>query len=122
MLNHLMRFVIVGGSATLLQYLLLVLFVELHLLTPVLASPLAFGLSAIANYLLNYHFTFASRAAHTSTLPKFIAVASLGLIINSVSFAIFLSLVPHYLAAQIIATVLTLGVNFLLHKFWIYRS
>lgn len=122
MLNHLVRFVMVGGSATLLQFVLLFLFVEYAHLNEILASALSFSLSAIYNYLMNYYFTFASEKSHIETATKFMLVATLGLAINSSTFALFLSLGLYYLLAQGGATIITLLVNFLLHKIWIYRS
>lgn len=122
MLNHLIRFILVGGSATLLQFALLFVFVELFHLHAVLSSALSFALSAVFNYLMNYYFTFNSSKSHTETAGKFVVVASLGLLINSGTFALLLPLAPHYLIAQLGATIITLGINFLLHKIWIYRS
>ncbi|MGM8226307.1 GtrA family protein [Cellvibrio sp. ARAG 10.3] len=112
----------VGGSATLLQFVLLFLLVEFSHLNEVLASALSFALSAIYNYLMNYYFTFASEKSHIETAMKFMLVAALGLAINSSTFALFLSLGLYYLLAQVGATIITLFVNFLLHKIWIYRS
>jgi len=122
MLNHLIRFVLVGGTATLIQFVLLIMLVEFLHTNAVLASALSFALSAVFNYLLNYYFTFKSARSHVETASKFIVVATLGLLINSSSFALILNFAPHYLIAQIGATLITLCVNFLLHKFWIYRS
>jgi putative flippase GtrA len=120
--NHLVRFLLVGGSATLIQFTLLFLFIEIGHLQEVAASALAFTFSAIYNYLMNYYFTFASQKGHLETATKFSIVAGLGLIINSSSFALLLTISPHYLFAQFGATLITLVVNFLLHKTWIYRS
>lgn len=122
MLNHLVRFVMVGGSATLLQFVLLFIFVEYGHLNKVLASAFSFALSAIYNYLMNYYFTFASEKSHVETASKFVLVAALGLAINSSTFALLIYLGLHYLIAQVGATAVTLVVNFLLHKIWIYRS
>lgn len=120
--NHLIRFLMVGGSATLFQFILLLLFIEIGHFHEVVASALAFTFSAIYNYLMNYHFTFASKKSHVETAIKFSIVAGLGLTINSSSFALLLTVTPHYLLAQVGATLITLIVNFLLHKTWIYRS
>lgn len=118
--QRLVRFAAVGGGATGLQFVLLLLFVELLRLEKVGASAAAFAISAGFNYWLNYHFTFASNLSHTRTLPKFALVALVGLAINTGSFAALL-LILHYLPAQVIATGITLLSNFTLHQFWIYR-
>lgn len=120
-MRHLMLFLIVGGSATLLQFLLLIAFVSLLALPPILSSALSYGISGIANYWANYHFTFHSNKAHSETLPKFLLTVAIGLVINTLVFSICLFLFDHYLIAQLGATAVTLVSNFLLQKFWIYR-
>jgi putative flippase GtrA len=119
--SQFIRFALVGALATALQFALLLAMVEILAVAEVPASALAFSLSAMANYWLNYHFTFASQQQHQHTLPKFLLVAALGLGINTSSFSILLSGF-HYMVAQAGATLVTLACNFLLHKLWIYRS
>lgn len=119
--QQILRFLIIGGGATALQFLLLGVLVELKLLPEVFASATAYALSAIFNYLANYHLTFASRSRHRDTLPKFVLTATLGLGINTIIFAAAFFAFGYYLLAQVIATAVTLVINFLLHKFWIYR-
>lgn len=115
-------FLVVGGASTLLQFLLLIMFCEIFAVPPVAASAISFALSAIANYWLNYHWTFASGAAHLSTAPKFFLTALLGLAINTATFALALRVLPHYSLAQVIAVGVTVVVNFSIHKLWIYRT
>lgn len=116
------RFAAVGGLATGFQYLLLVAMVELAAVDAVVASALAFTLSSVINYLLNFYFTFdGGGARHRHALPKFAVVAAIGLITNTLCFALALLLLP-YLIAQLVATLITLIGNFLLHQFWIYRE
>lgn len=119
--NRFVRFSVVGAIATLIQFVLLYLFVELNWLDKIPASALSFVISAGCNYLMNYHMTFASRESHLQTLPKFIGVAVLGLLLNVSLFSLFI-LAAHYLVAQAFATLITLCANFILHKYWIYRS
>lgn len=119
------RFVIfvgVGGMATLIQFAILALLVESGLSTAVIASGTSYGLSAIFNYLANYHLTFASKISHKQTFPKFALTAFLGLVTSTSLFALFLHLIGHYLLAQCLATGLTLVLNFAVHKLWIYRN
>ena len=115
-------FLLIGLFATGLQFLLLTLFIEAGAFNKVFASALAYALSAAANYLLNYYFTFNSQQQHRTTLPKFITTAIIGLLINTLTFGMMLGFLEHYLVAQIIATGLTFVINYLLHRYWIYRS
>lgn len=117
---HLIKFLIVGGMATGLQFALLILFVEIFHLPAVAASASAYGSSAVFNYLLNYYFTFNSNKSHTEAFSQFVIVVAIGLCINTISFTLF-SKVLHYFVAQIFATLITLISNFLLHKYWIFK-
>ena len=128
------KFALIGGAATLLQFLLLGLFVELLNIAPIWASALSYCVSAIFNYIANYYLTFQSNSSHRQTFPKFVITVALGLTISTLLFAMFhhalLEWLPttssllksSYLIAQLFATLLTLIANFLMHKFWIYRS
>ena len=78
------RFALVGVIATGIQYFILFILVHWALSDPVLASSIGFVVSALANYLLNYHYTFRSSQRHGPALIKFVALASIGLILNSI--------------------------------------
>lgn len=119
--SQLGRFAIVGGAATGLQYLLLILLAELTPLAPVTCSAMAFSLSALFNYLANYYVTFQSSKRHLETLSRFIVTAAVGLSINTGVFYLAEQILPHYLWSQCVATFITLTSNFLLHKYWIYQ-
>jgi putative flippase GtrA len=116
------KFALIGGLATLLQYLLLIVFVEWFSVSEVLSSALAYASSAVFNYLANYHLTFKSQAQHKQTFPKFVALAVSALMINTLLFFVVHRLGAHYLIAQLVATLITLIINFLAHKLWIYRK
>lgn len=117
-----LNFLIVGASATAVQLILLTAFIELLAIQKVLSSALAYALSSIFNYTLNYSLTFKSSQSHTKTLPRFIGTSVFGLLLNTMSFSLFLIVFNYYLLSQCFATGLTLVSNFLLHKFWIYRK
>lgn len=129
-MTQLFKFLIIGGGATALQFGILAIFVELIGVHPILASAASYSIAAIANYLANYHFTFSSQTSHWKTLPKFCVTAGIGLCLNTLLFASFLTLfnnvslkeiIAPYVLAQCFATGITTMVNFTLHKFWIYR-
>lgn len=115
------RFTAVGAAATAIQYLILVLLIELAGAPEILASAASFTLSAAINYLLNYYLTFGAGVRHRQALPRFAVVAAAGLVTNTLCFSVAILFAP-YLLAQIAATLVTLVSNFLLHQFWIYRE
>ena len=117
------KFAGVGGIATLLQYGLLILFIELFAVAKLLASVLSYALSAVCNYWLNYHFTFNSSQDHLSTLPKFVGIVLVGLLFNTaVFYACSSALGFHYLFAQAAATVITLIWNFSINNLWTFST
>lgn len=124
-------FVGVGGLSTVIQFLLLSLFIELNLLPHVAASAAGYLLSSFFNYWANYRYTFNSNSNHKETFPKFVMAVAIGLSANTLLFAGFLFFfdnylalpwVEHYLVAQFLATGITVVLNFCVHKFWIYRN
>lgn len=117
------KFLGVGGTATAIHYAILILLVELNLATPAVASAIGYALSSIANYLLNYYFTFSSKANHGIASVKFMLVAGTGLVINTTLVYLMTEIASfYYLAAQLIATFIVLLWNYYIHKIWTYRS
>jgi putative flippase GtrA len=125
----LLKYIGIGGISTLIQFGLLTLLVECYLTPEVIASAASYALSSIFNYLANYRFTFGSNLSHLKTLPKFVLAVCIGLSVNTLLFSIFLN-IPYsnelgqykYLVAQFMATSITVLLNYLIHKFWIYKG
>jgi len=117
--NKVVRFLIVGGVATIIQYSALIGMVERWHWNAVVASSLGYFLSAIANYLLNYYFTFRSDNPHRVAITRFAAVAAAGFVLN----ALFMELLAEklhvaYVFSQILATVATLIWNYWANSRW----
>jgi len=121
--SKLLRFAIVGGIATLLQYVTLFLSVEYWHWHAVAGSCAGYLLSAIANYLLNYYFTFRSGNRHRVAAMRFIIVAAIGLLLNAAAMALLAEkLRLPYLLAQVLSTVGTLTWNFWANSKWSFGS
>jgi putative flippase GtrA len=119
--SRLVSFVGVGAVATLVQYGILVLSVEILGLRPFLGSSAGFAISAVLNYWVNYHFTFRSQNSHVDAATRFALVAVAGLVLNALAM-VLLGRVPGlpYVAAQVIATVVVLAWNFLGNSLWTF--
>lgn len=115
------RFLVVGGLSTLVQFVFLIVLIETQMLSEVAASAVGYFAGALVNYLLNYYFTFNSEQNHSQTLPKFILVVGVGACVNTGVFAMVHSVLPWYWLSQCFATGASLCANFVLHRFWIYR-
>ena len=113
------RFAIIGVVATAVQYAFLIVLVRQLLISPVVASDIGFVVSAVLNYLLNYHVTFRSTRAHTESGPRFVMVAALGLLLNSIIMHVGTELVGlHHLLSQVVATGAVAVWNFTGHHLW----
>lgn len=122
MLVRFIRFTLVGGFATGIQYVVLVLLVQNGGSNPVAASAAGFVISAFVNYIVNYHYTFGSSQPHYAAVAKFAVLAGLGLLLNSLIMAALVHFGLHYLGAQIAATVTVLLWNFAGNSLWTFRN
>jgi putative flippase GtrA len=117
-----LRYVGAGGLGTAAHYLVLTLVVELLQIVPAYATVVGAFAGAILNYVLNYHFTFASKAPHRRTLPRFFVVAAVSAALNGLGmwYATHrLSL--HYLLAQLLCTGAVLVLGYVLNRIWTFR-
>lgn len=121
--DQFVRFSLIGGVATALQYAILIALVETALADAVAASTIGFAISALVNYALNRSFTFRSSKSHAEALPKFGTVALLGLALNASLLWLFhVAAGLHYLPAQLLATGGTLSCTFTLNRSWTFSA
>jgi len=122
MLARLVRFALVSATATAIQYVVLIALVRGLDVWPTVASAIGFVLSAGLNYLLNYHFTFRSQRRHGPAALKFVALAGVGLGINSLLMQLLLEQGWHYLLAQVGATAVVFLWNFMGNNWWTFGA
>jgi len=117
------RFLVVGALSTAIQYVILIALVESLSAAPTFASGIGFVVSSIANYHLNYGFTFQSDLPHRVAAPRFVMTAVFGLTLNSAAMFVFAELLSlQYVFAQILATSLTICWNFFANQAWSFSS
>ena len=120
---YFIKFLGIGAIATLIQYVIFIMLVELSAFSIVLASAFGYAISSIFNYLMNYHYTFTSDAKHKVAALKFTLVALIGLSLNSLLMYLSVELFNvHYIISQIIVTGIILVVNFFAHKLWTFQT
>lgn len=120
-LSQFLCFAAVGAVGTLAHYAVLIALVQGQFSGPVTASAAGFGVGAMVNYVLNYHFTFRSSHRHGEAWPKFMLVALIGLALNTGVMSLLIDEAGvHYLISQIIATGVTLFWNFVANRHWTF--
>jgi putative flippase GtrA len=123
LLDKFIRFASVGAFGVVVQYLVLILLVEVFDLNTVLASGCGFVIAAWVNYYLNYHYTFASEKCHRETFVKFSIIAGIGLLLNSAIIAAATGMLSlHYLLAQALAIGVVLIWNFSGNLLWTFKE
>ena len=110
-----------GAIGTVAHYGVLIALVQLAGAGPVAASTAGAIVGALVNYVLNHRYTFASRRAHRSALPRFLAVAGAGVLLNAAVLAVLLATVElHYLALQVVATCVVLVAGYVANRRWTF--
>ena len=117
-----LTFLFVGGFATALQYAIILVAVHVAGWPVVWGSTLGFGVSAIANYILNARLTFRSNQLHRNMAPRFILAASTGLLLNYGLLSLLLSLGMHAAVAQILTTIGVLLWNYVISGIWTFKQ
>ena len=120
--DHVLKFIAVGGTATVIHFAVLVSLVEMLGWHPTLATTIGYLTSAGFNYGANRALTFRSAAEHRSALPKFAAMCVAGASLNAGLMWLFVQLGSHYIVAQLAATVAVLVFNFTVASRWVFPS
>jgi putative flippase GtrA len=117
-----LRFAAMGALGTGVHYAILIVLVSFFNQSATLSAMIGATAGALTNYFLNYHFTFASDRRHREALPRFLTMAALGVVMNGLIVAALTSYTVNYLVAQVVATLVILGVNFMVSRLWIFRK
>jgi putative flippase GtrA len=117
-----LHFAVMGALGTGIHYAILIVLVSEFNQSASLSAMIGATAGAFANYFLNYHFTFASDRRHREALPRFLAMAALGVAMNGLIVEALTLYKLNYLVAQIIATLVILGINFMVSRTWIFRK
>ena len=84
-----LTFAFVGSVGTAIQYAVLGSGVSLDIATPVACSAAGYALGSVANYLLNYRFTFQSQVPHIQAATKYFSVLAAGWVLNLCLMSLF---------------------------------
>jgi len=115
------RYAGAGAIGTAAHYAILVALVQTGAAGAIVATTAGAIVGAAINYALNHRVTFASGVPHARALPRFAAVATLGIALNALIVAIVLTFAgPHYLVAQVVATLTVLAAGYLANRAWTF--
>ena len=112
-----------GAIATGIQYMILIVLRESAGIDAVSASACGYIIAAVANYLMKYHWVFASDEHHHVAGPKYAVVSLSGLTLNTLLMYLGTEILGiYYLLAQVVVTGIVLVWNFTLNGIWTFRA
>lgn len=117
-------YIVSGSIATAVHYAVLVGLVEVSGLAAAPSAAMGTLCGACVSYVLNRRTTFsASGAVHSQAVPRFTVIVLLGAFLNGVLVWLGVNLLGwHYLLAQVLATVLVMGLTFRLNRLWTFAQ
>lgn len=112
-----LRYLVAGGSALGLHFLLMTLLIETGSSGEVAASAAGFLAGCLLNYTLQYHYTFTSNVDHQSAVLRYTVVTLAMLVLNLLIFKALLTLVgTGWVLAQLIASGIVFLGNFVINR------
>jgi putative flippase GtrA len=118
-----LHFAAVGLTGTGIQYVCLWIGVEYLSTQANISSAMGYLLGTVANYRLNYLFTFKSEKSHAEAVSKYYAVVGIGWGINlGLMTLLAQQWAWNYWLAQILTTTIGLVWNFTGSRFWAFAD
>ena len=117
-------YIVAGGIATAVHYAVLIALVETSIFSAAPSAAIGTLCGAGISYLLNRRMTFVdSGVSHSQAAPRFMAIALLGALLNGALVWLGVNTLGwHYLLAQVLATVMVMGLTFRLNRLWTFAQ
>ena len=119
LINKIIKFSIVGGIATIIDFICLYIFKEYLNIDVILANTLSFIISVIYNYIASINLVFDIDKNKNKKLKfvLFIIFSVIGLIINNTIIYVLIEKINmYYLLSKVIATLIVMIFNFITRK------
>ncbi len=122
-IRRFIRFAVVGGIGTLLDFGLLIVLKQFVGLPILLANSLSYLTGVVNNFTLNRLWTYPEARSRPmwAQFGQFLTVSLVGLALND-SLVGVLHEPMGYVAAKVLATVVILFWNFLANRYWTFRN
>lgn len=117
--NKIIKFTIVGGIATIIDFVCLYIFKEFLHFDVILANTISFTISVIYNYIASVTWVFDVDKRKNKKLQfiLFVVFSVVGLLINNVIIYILTDKMNiYYLVSKVVATLFTMVFNFITRK------
>ncbi|MDQ0673464.1 putative flippase GtrA [Pseudarthrobacter siccitolerans] len=120
--SSVVRFLVVGGLSFALDLGLLVFLHEFLGVELWIATPVAFVVSLIFNFLLQRIFTFQATNNRGISAMKYVLLVVVNILVSDVIVTGFDTLGWSYMVGKATSTILTTVWNYFLYRHWIFKS
>lgn len=120
-LGALPRFLLAGGFATLLHWLIMMMLVGSGM-NALAATAIGASAGLLANYIGQHRYAFCSRLPHRVAFPRYLAGAGMGWTLNLLSFAVLRMAGANVALAQITATGAVALANYLFAERFVFHE
>ena len=123
MLLQMVKYGLVGLSATAIHASMLFFLVETLGVGPVLASIPAFLTALVISFLINHHWTFVVKGGYGRYFSRYAAVSVAGLILNiAIMYGTVSLMHQSYVVGLAVVIVFVPLISFLLQRYWTFSD
>lgn len=123
MLLQMVKYGLVGLTATTIHAAILFFLVEKWGVGPVLASIPAFLTALVISFLINHHWTFVVKGGYGRYFSRYAAVSVAGLILNiAIMYGTVSLMHQSYLLGLAMVIVFVPLISFLLQRYWTFSN
>ena len=116
------RFILVGGTTDLVDYITYLWLVEFHIISPQLAKTVAFLNGTLFSYFANRNWTFSSNQHRSGSAGRFLVLYGSTLCANIFVNSLALNSLGNLHLAFALATAISATANFFGMKFFVFQS
>ncbi len=124
LLKQIFKFGVVGFSAFLIDYGIMILLTEVFSVNYLVSSAISFCVSVVYNYLLSIFWVFdVQKSKGAQNFIVFLVLSVIGLLLNQVLMWLGTDILAvHYMLTKIAATVVVMVYNFITRKLFLEKK
>lgn len=125
LMEQIVKFGIIGVLATLLDFILMIIFKEVFGINEVLASTISFSISLIFNYFCSMKYVFESREdmSKKKEFNIFVILSLIGLILNTFIMWLMVDICGiFYIISKVFSTCIVMIWNFVSRKIFLEKK